>query len=289
MIINLENNYLKVNVNSHGAELVSVIKKNTGKEYIWQANPAHWNRHAPILFPNVGKYKDGHFFYKGVEYKQSQHGFARNMEFTLIEKTNNSCLFELLYTEETLKVYPFKFKLRLGYILEDSDLTLTYYVENLDNEKMYFQIGGHPAFNVPLVGGIRSDYYFYFPKKKEIISSKVGDLGLATDEKLVYKLDGGYLRIEDDLFKNDALVIENQDINEVIICDKNHENLLSVRMNVDVFGLWSASDKAPFVCVEPWYGRCDAENFSGEINNRKYENELNSKKVFERGYKLHIY
>ncbi len=289
MNINLENNYLKVNINSLGAELTSIIKKSTGKEYLWQANPTHWKRHAPILFPNVGKYKEGHFFYKGLEYKQGQHGFARDMEFTLIEKTNTSCLFELLYNEDTLKVYPFKFRLRLGYILKDFDLTLTYYVENLGDEKMYFQIGGHPAFNVPFTEGTRGDYYFYFPNKKEIISSKIGLLGLATEEKLTYKLDNGYLRIEDDLFKNDALVVENQDVKEVIICNQNQEKLISLSMDVEVFGLWSASDKAPFICIEPWYGRCDAETFAGEISERKYENELNSNEAFERNYKLHIF
>ena len=289
MNVNLENEFLRVNVNSHGAELTSVVNKQTGKEYMWQANPEHWKRHAPILFPNVGKYKEGHYFYNGVEYKQGQHGFARDMEFNLIEKTNDSCLFELEYTKETLMVYPFKFRLRLGYVLKEKDLALTYYVENLDDKKMYFQIGGHPAFNVPFAGGKRSDYYFYFPGKNELISSKVGALGLATEEKLHYRLDNSYLKIADDLFKNDALVIENQGIRDVIIANEKHENILAVTMDVDVFGLWSASEKSPFVCIEPWYGRCDAENFTGEIDKREYENELNSKETFKREYKLHIF
>ena len=157
MNVNLENEFLKVTISTHGAELISVINKENGLEYMWQANPAHWKRHAPILFPNVGKYKDGKFIYNGKEYKQAQHGFARDMEFALIEKTNNSAFFELLYNDDTLKVYPFKFSLVLGFILEKNELTLTYEVANVDDKKMYFQIGGHPAFNVPLTDGSRNE------------------------------------------------------------------------------------------------------------------------------------
>lgn len=62
MIHTIENDYLRVSVDDHGAELCSIFDKVHNREVIWQADPAYWKRHAPVLFPNVGRHFEDHLF-----------------------------------------------------------------------------------------------------------------------------------------------------------------------------------------------------------------------------------
>ena len=284
----LENNKLKIRVNSMGAELTEIINKENNLSYLWDANPLHWKRSSPVLFPNVGKYYNGKFRYEGKEYSQGQHGFARDMEFELLEQKDNYISFVLNSNEKTKVNYPFEFCLILYYELKENEIVVGWKVINKDNKEMYFSIGGHPAFNVPLKDENRSDCYLYFKDVNNVESTMINSSGYSIGKVVNYPLEEGYLKITDDLFDDDALVIEQQPIKEVSITDKNKNPFITIKMDCPLFGIWSPSRTTPFVCIEPWYGRCDSEGFDKTLAERKYQNKLNVNEEFDVNYSIII-
>ena len=159
----LENDVLRVEIDSFGAELKSVMAKETKQEYMWQGDPKFWGRTSPVLFPFIGSLKNKQFTYKGKVYPMGQHGFARDMEHALVSQTNDEIWFELLSNEETLAKFPFEFKLMIGYQLVDNKVKVLWNVENPSEETLYFSIGAHPAFNCPIHGEEKkAGYSMYF-------------------------------------------------------------------------------------------------------------------------------
>ena len=146
----IENDKVKATINTKGGELASLILKETEVEYIWQADPEFWGRHAPVLFPIVGKLIDNTYTYEGKSYTMGQHGFARDKEFFLIEQTESLIKVGLKSDDSTREVYPFDFELILSFELNEDNLICGYNVKNTSEDVMYFGIGGHPAFNIPL-------------------------------------------------------------------------------------------------------------------------------------------
>ena len=284
----LENSQLKIRVNSMGAELTEIINKDNNLSYLWDANPLHWKRSSPVLFPNVGKYYNGKFRYEGKEYSQGQHGFARDMEFELLEQKDNYIALVLNSNEKTKVNYPFEFSLILYYELKENEIVVGWKVINKDNKEMYFSIGGHPAFNVPLKDENRSDCYLYFKDVNNVESTMINSSGYSIGKVVNYPLEEGYLKINDDLFDDDALVIEQQPIKEVSITDKNKNPFITIKMDCPLFGIWSPSRTTPFVCIEPWYGRCDSEGFDKTLAERKYQNKLNVNEEFDVNYSIII-
>ncbi len=280
MLYFLENDILKIAVDTHGAELSSIFNKKENKEMLWQGDPAFWGRRSPVLFPVVGKYKDGKTTYNGKEYFLGQHGFARDSEFTLIEQTNNKLSFELLSNNETLAKYPFKFRLICSFELESNKIIVGWHVENIDNKKIYFSIGAHPA--------------FYCEKSKTMLSMNGNNLkynlinsdGLYTSPK--FDIDNSFV-LHDNVFDNDALIIENSNVDEITLIN-NGKKYLTVKFDAKIFGIWSPAKKnAPFVCIEPWYGRCDAEDFSGDITEREWSNSLEVNDNWYKEYEIIIH
>ena len=127
---------------------------------IWQADPAYWKRHAPVLFPNVGRHFEDHYRINGVEYPSSQHGFARDSEFTCVDMTADSITHRLKSSDATRENYPYDFELKIKHVLEKNQVSVCWEVISLNDETMYFTIGGHPAFNVP-AGGIGSQEQYH--------------------------------------------------------------------------------------------------------------------------------
>lgn len=275
---------------SAGAELKSLKDCKTGQEYMWSADPAFWKRTSPVLFPLVGNYKNKEVRHNGRLYSLPQHGFARDMEFEMTSLTQDEIWFSLSSTPDTVRKYPFLFRLEIGYKLEGRSLRVTWRVINRGKETMYFSIGGHPAFVCPLKKEDRqSDYYISFDADGEVKSRMIGAGGLATDTILTYPLEEGYLRIAEDLFDHDALVIENHQAQKVSLCTPDKKPYVTVSFDAPLFGVWSVPGKsAPFVCIEPWYGRCDHENFSGTLQEREWGNELAPAETFETVYTIEI-
>lgn len=260
----LENAYIAIEVEEHGAELKSLVRKDTGFEYMWKADPKFWGRTSPVLFPFVGAVKDKTFRTKGQTFSMGQHGFARDMDFKFISQTEDTLWFELDSDEETLAKYPYAFALKIGYQLVENKVNVMWKVENPGSEVLPFSIGGHPAFNRQ--PGCKLLFDVTGPiKSRTIIGGLVGTL---YEE---YPLQDKYLEVTEHLFDKDALVIEHQSVHEVSLCDADGQPYLTVSMDTPLLGIWSpAGADVPFVCIEPWYGRCDSEDFDGELSEREY-------------------
>ena len=270
-------------VNYHGAELKSLTKN--GKEYMWQADPAYWNRTSPVLFPFVGAVNDGVYRHGDNEYKMGQHGFARDMDFELVESSEDSCKFFLKSTEETKAKYPFDFELAIGYKLLENGIKVIWEVKNSGSEVLQFSIGAHPAFNCNL-----NETSIRIMKNEkglpEFVNSVFGK-GLLTDKTKVIKLDDGVMKLNEHSFDGDAYVIENGQTNRVEILGSDGEFILAVAYDSPLVGIWSPPGKnAPFLCIEPWYGRADKEGFTGQLSEREWNNSLEIGEEFSCSYDI---
>ncbi len=286
----LENEKLKVTIQHFGAELCSLIKKDTGVEYIWNGDERYWKRNAPVLFPIVGSLKNKEFLYNGQAYPMGQHGFARDTEFSLVSNTGTEAWFSLSSDESTVLKYPFAFTLEIGYVLTGTTLKVIWKVINEDEKKMYFSIGGHPAFMCPLNGeGKQTDYFISFDTKKDLTYSKLSENGLVYKKDNVLATENGMLSVSEHLFDEDALVIEGGQAHQVSLCRPEGNPYLTVTFDAPLFGLWSPAKKnAPFICIEPWYGRCDSEDFTGTLEEREYGQELEIGEDFEVSFEITV-
>lgn len=288
-MIAIQNDELKALINFRGAELTSLVKKSSNREYIWQADPKHWARHAPVLFPIVGRLKNDEFLYEGSRYSLTQHGFARDLEFACVEEKSNEATFKLSSNRETRLAYPFKFNLFIRYKLNSNRLEVHYEVENKDPHDLYFSIGGHPAFNCPLrAGEKRSDYTLVFGDI-ENLETQVLKEGIRSGETRNILKNSRELEISDMLFDNDALIFSQLKSNEITL-QKGGEKFLTVHFDgFPYLGIWSKNRNAPFVCIEPWYGIADRENHDYEFSKKEGVIPLESKAKFFAKFELEIH
>ncbi len=275
-MIKLQNNTLSIGILPTGAELRSVINKETGKEYIWQADASVWNRSSPVLFPFVGRLKNDTYFYQNKTYTLPQHGFARNFEFELIKQTDNLLCFELKSNEQTLENYPFHFSLQLSYELTENELSLTYRVENTGAEKMYFSLGAHPAFN--LFDDINT-YSLEFELEENYVRHLL-EVGLQIHKTEEVAMQGKQLQLNENYFETDAIVLKGMQANKISLLNKNNIKELSLKAEgFPYYGIW-AKKPYPFICLEPWHGIADSVNSSGNLEEKEGIEILNSAEVF---------
>lgn len=283
--IKLTNGNMSAVINYHGAELKSLKKGD--REYMWQADPKYWNRTSPVLFPFVGAVNDGVFRVNGKEYKMGQHGFARDMDFELVSSSESGCRFILNSNDETLQKYPFNFSLTIAYELCENGIKVIWEVSNPDSSNLEFSIGAHPAFNCTL-----NETSIRIMKNNKPVSSFVNSVfgkGLLTDRKATVDLSDGIMKLDEHSFDGDAYVIENSQTDRVEILTNDGERILAVSYNSPLVGIWSPPTKnAPFMCIEPWYGRADKEGFTGEIKDREWNNTLNPGAKFECSYMIEV-
>lgn len=260
-------NLLKVKINHFGAEVCSV-KNNNGLEFIWQADKEVWARHTPVLFPIVGKLKDNFFIHEGKKYELPQHGFARDTDFELIEKKENACTFQLVSNNQTKTKFPFDFIFQIIYSVSENKLETHYKVTNPANEKIYFSVGAHPGFNCPLLQSEKfEDYYLEF--ENDSFSQTKLNNGLRTDAKTSLKLMDRKLFLTKELFDNDALVFENEQINSITLCSSASQHKITLQCNgCPYFGIWTKKGSDQFVCLEPWCGIADHENSINELSKK---------------------
>lgn len=292
MVINMadyiiKNEVLKAGINKKGAELTSLIRMKDNRQYMWNGDARYWNRISPVLFPFVGKLNGQKYQHKGIWYNGiAQHAFARDMEFTLIEKTEDTIWLRLNSTEETYKIYPFKFTFETGYKLSGNVVKVMWKVYNNSEETMYFSIGAHPAFLCP--GNSKEGCKINLHTTKEYIESGLLTTdGVLGEETRTFTLKNGCLEAEEEIFNKDALILDATQIKKVSLEDSKGEEYLSVLFNTPLLGIWSPAGKnAPFICIEPWYGRCDREGFTGSLKEREYGNSLEAYGVFEKDYTI---
>lgn len=287
----IENALLAVEIDSFGAEIKSVRSKRDGTEYMWNGDKKFWGRTSPVLFPFVGSLKNKEYRYQGKSYPMGQHGFARDMEHNMASRTETSIWFELTSNEETLAKYPFPFVLRIGYELEENAVKVIWKVKNPadGNGPLYFSIGAHPAFLCPVHGEAdKTGYKLYFAGIDEVHhhGNDVAS-GMALDEDLVIPLQDHRAALTPEFFDRCTYMIEGNQTKEVGLEDPAGKRIVTVCFDTPLFALWSPEGKnAPFLCIEPWYGRCDSADFNGTIEERAYTNCLQAGEQFERAYTM---
>lgn len=283
----LTNDILSIDVSTHGAELVSLRKGD--REYMWNGDAAFWNRHAPTLFPAVGKPFDNTIHIDGKPHTMQQHGFARDSEFVTIGDGH----LQMVDTDRP-DVYPYKFTLDAEYRLDGSSVETTWTVTNKGDDDMHFQIGAHPGFMLPdydaddkVHGHVR-----YYDKSNHpispVITSALDDgnrIPLAEQRHIPADM-----AIEKSTFAHDALIFEHGQVATTELLDKHGKPVLSVSCpQAEAYGIWAPhKEGCPFVCLEPWCGICDRKGFSGDISERTYSHRLAPKEQYRFTYKIDI-
>lgn len=281
MVYELRSNSISIKVNSKGAEIISVVKDDL--EYIWQAKPEVWARHAPVLFPIVGRLKDNTFTYKGNTYTLPQHGFARDMEFQCVHQTTSEVSFELKSDEHTKKNFPFDFKLVISYKVKDNTVICAYEVSNPSTEILYFSIGAHPGFKTDNL----NDHTLRFEDKPCDIT--LLENGLLSEHKEKLHLHTGELPLETTLFERDALVFENKQVEVVELVSPNGRGVEIGCKDWPYFGVWSKKACNEFICLEPWHGITDTHESNGDITQKKGIIKLDGGKAFECDYSMRFF
>ncbi len=289
MICYIDNEYLKIGVNTRGAELCSILNKRNNKEYLWQADPLFWAFHSPVLFPVVGNCTDNKILIDGIEYPMPRHGFARHSEFSLLKSAPESLIFSLDYSGETLAVYPFKFRLLVSYTLKETELQVQFEVINLDQKAILFSLGAHPAFNVPLhPDETYNDYYIEFDEKENLKQELFNSSGFFTGQGIPFETDNQKLRLNTELFNDGALVFKTLNSRKLTL--KNFHSTDSVELKFKDFnslGIWAVPG-APFVCIEPWLGYADKAERLQEFKNKEGIISLDVDHTFSAVYSIGI-
>lgn len=272
---------LHISSKKQGAELTSI--KYDNKEMLHQGKE-YWNRHAPILFPIVGQIKNGETIINGKTYKMNQHGFARDMEFEELEKTNKIHKYVLKSNNQTLQKFPFEFELYITYRVKDNEIITKYTVINKDKKEMIFGIGGHPAFICDYSSG---NYEIEFEKKENQIKFLQLEDGLISNNLGNNLLKNNRIQLQENTFKNDAIIMTNINSNKVFLRDKIKKiNILELDFTgFPYLALWSKM-KAPFICIEPWFNTADKINSDGKFINKENILHLEPHKKFECEYKV---
>jgi galactose mutarotase-like enzyme len=289
-MFSIENDQLKISIDAKGAELKSVVHKQLGLEYMWDANPAFWAKTSPVLFPIVGQLKNNRYQYRGKFYQLSRHGFAREKEFAVAEQTPASISFSLQSNEETLSVYPFPFVFTVEYILDGDELSVSYHVHNRGGEEMLFSVGGHPAFKLPLVEGTNyNDYKLLFNAEENAGRWPITSEGTIGTEPEPLLQGTNELALTKELFAKDAVVLKHLQSNAVqLVSDKTPHGLNFSFVGFPYLGLWAAPG-ADFVCIEPWCGIADSMNADGNLENKEGINRLAAGAHFSVTWKVRFF
>lgn len=282
------NSELSVTVKKRGAELCGV-KGGDGTEYLWQADPAFWGRHAPLLFPIVGKLAGGRYLYEGKTYEMPPHGFARDMDFELVEASGAALSYRLQASLETRRHYPFDFTLLRHYRLAGSLLEVASEVTNTGAGLMPFSIGEHPAFALSWGAGDRvEDYALQFDKPERLVTHLLDSNGLLTTLTERILADKRVLPLRRDLFDRDALIFLKLNSSRISLCSRKHSRRLTVDFpGYPYLGIW-AKPGAPFVCIEPWYGHADPANHDGQLLHKPGILTLEPGKSFSCAWRISI-
>ena len=286
----LSNETLRVEVSAHGAELQSIRKGDV--EYLWQGDSRYWGRRSPVLFPIVGSVWEARYRVDGTEYQLGQHGFARDMDFTLVCATDTEVRYRLESSDETLAKYPYPFVLEIAYRLHGASIDVIWEVKNPSDKDMYFQIGAHPAFFYPDYDPEKSGRgFFTFDRTEGIECIRIKEKGCVdVVTKWPLEMPEGVLKLEKDTFDAiDTIMVQDSQLKRVNMFKEDGTAWLSLSFDAPVVGIWSPPGKvAPFICIEPWYGRCDRVGYEGEYKDKDWMNCLAPGEGFKSVYTIEI-
>ena len=286
-MIQLANKQLVVTINEKGAELQST--QLNGLEYLWQADAKYWGKHSPVLFPIVGELKDGKYIFNGKEYFLPRHGFARDKIFEVEQTSETSATFSLHSNDETLVIYPFQFIFQIQYEIKQHTLYCSYIVQNINKSDIYFSVGGHPAFKVPLLDNLQyTDYTLTF-NHDNILNRFLLKDGLTEDNTVAVELNKNNLTLTPSLFYNDAIVLKHIASDQIkLSTEKDEHGLIFSFKGFPYFGIWAAKG-APFVCLEPWCGIADNIHHDYQLKNKEGINQLAAGEIWQRTWSVELF
>ena len=289
-MVTLENEVLKITLREHGAEMRSLTEKKDGTEYLWNGDPSWWKYSSPVLFPIVGKLHEGKYKVDGKVYELPSHGFGRISDFALLGNTETTAKFALDWSEETLKCYPYKFRLEISYKLENNAVAVGWRVINKDDRTIYFSIGAHPALRCPITAGEDIDDCFLEFEGEE----KAEKFAVTDDAFLINEYVPGFKGKEQPLswefFAKGTWIFDKLASNKVTVRSKKSQK--SVAVSAPGFPFWAfwSPEKggAPFICIEPWFGHADFAGYDGEFARRHGTQSLEAGREFNAEYKIII-
>lgn len=287
----LSNDILKVSVKEYGAELCSIIRN--GKEYLWQADPAFWGRHSPVLFPIVGSVWNAEYRVADKVFRLGQHGFARDMDFTLVASSETEVRYRLESDDTTLEKYPWPFALEISYRLHGESVEVIWDVINTGDTDMFFQIGAHPAFCYPDYSPEALERGFLsFDRSEGLECIRIKEKGCVdaeTRHPLEVPADGLFPLTRETFDVIDTIMLQDSQLRKVTLHKNDRTPWLSVAFDAPVVGIWSPPTKnAPFICLEPWYGRCDRAGYIGDYRDKDWVNRLAPSQAFHASYTITI-
>lgn len=284
MLYEIKNENLSVSVAAHGGELRSV-KDREGREYLWQGDPDIWKESAPNLFPYIARMTDKTYTFRAETYHMNIHGFLKYMDMELVSCEGDTLVMKLDSSQETKAQYPFDFTVEIRWQLKGKSLEITYCVENKDNKTMYFGIGGHPGFNVPMEDGLAfTDYCLDFGQETQPLRVGMSEDCFVTGKDEPYALrEGRFLDLRHDLFDDDAVILCGMPKQVTLTSDKGTRGIRVEYPDMTYLGIWHKPGmEAPYVCIEPWTSlpsrKGVVEDISGQDNlisleaGAKYEN-----------------
>jgi galactose mutarotase-like enzyme len=271
----IENAKVRVEFSDKGGEMQSLVNKASGREYLWQGNPEFWAGRAYNLFPICGRLTDGIYTYKGKTYEMNLHGFVRNSMMQVNKKSDTEIAFTLVSDDEIKKQYPFDFTYTVTYILEDTRVKTVYDIVNNGSETMYFAVGGHPGFNVPINDGeCYEDYYLEFDTVEQMEWLKMTPLFYTGKNDPYPMKDGRIIELTHDLFSEDARFFTNM---SKAVTLKNVKSDSFVRLEYPKMinlGIWhKPQTKAPYICIEPW---SSVPSYDGKVDDLETKNQMES-------------
>lgn len=274
MIVTLKNQYFTAQVDSLGAQLIS-LKDSAGKEYIWQRDPAYWQNCSPLLFPIVGNCRNGKTLLEGNWYEIPKHGFCKVTDFSVNQASEGQAVFSICDSEATHAVYPYAFRLSLTYTLQEDGLHMDYQVENTDSKAIHYNIGAHPGFNCPLENGEKFEDYVLEFEQEETAASMVYDvknLQFDVNWRKPMLENSRVIPLTYDLFRDDAIFFDQIRSRKVAIKNPaTGKGVLVDYRDFETVAFWTAMpSKGPFLCVEPWNGSAIRSDEDDDFKNRHF-------------------
>ena len=289
-MITLSNGLIELSISPIGAELQSIRRISSNHEYLWQGDATYWDRRSPILFPITGKVWNNMARFLGSEHTLTQHGFARDMVFDKVVDEDRHVALVTRSNEQTRALYPYDFELRIDYTLLRNVITVTWTITNTGTDNMPFQIGGHPGFNLPRYNDADECHGFLTCNADSPLLSTPVPGGFCDGEPEEIAIpDDGMLPLTNTTFLRDTILECTGRLQRITIHDKNGKPYVTLRHEMPVTAIWSpCGGRAPFVCIEPWWGRCDDAGFEGDFTRKPYVQEVAAGHVWQDEYKIII-
>lgn len=288
MLHTISNAVFSATISSVGAELKSFKDTAQNDEYLWQGDANIWQGSAPILFPIVGRLKNGQYQYQGKSYQLNKHGFARTSTFTVAHQQSNTITFALKASELTKDNYPFGFVLLVKFTLDGAGLRVSYEVQNTGHDMMYFTLGSHPALSLPVDNARLEDYWVEFDQHETVDCYLLENNLLSNQPIKAYLNHQKTIPIDAELFQNDALIFKNIQSKKVSLKHRKTGHRVTMHTgSAPHFGLW-AKPNAPFICFEPWFSYDDAIDADGELSNKPGILPLEPGEQFNTEYQLNV-